>query len=183
MGLLGTQALTMETRQLYSLLSSLQKLSTAQKLGVAGQLCWGQRLANICCWRVGQAAVQMLQAALPAAGAEAPLVLAAPGIAPAAAAAEEEEEEDKEEEGRPHAAAEQQQQQQPVIEFLPSLVIFGRCCLFWAEQLHQQPIGQSSCTSSQPAAVAAAGLQYSRLRNTSNSTTKSSSRTGCGSGA
>ena len=28
--------------------------------------------------------------------------------------------------------------QQPAVHFLPSLVVFGRCCLQWAEQLQQQ---------------------------------------------
>jgi hypothetical protein len=31
--------------------------------------------------------------------------------------------------------------QQPAVEYLPSLVIFGRCCLQWAEQLQQQAEG------------------------------------------
>jgi hypothetical protein len=52
-----------------------------------------------------------------------PPAAAATAASPAAAAA-----------GAPPAAA----AQLPEVDFLPSLVIFGRCCLQWAEQLREQ---------------------------------------------
>jgi hypothetical protein len=119
MGMCGTATLASEQRHLYSLVSSLQKLSRCQA-GVVHELCWGQPAANQCCWAAAVAAVGLLQSALP---------VAATGAAAAT----------------PPAAGEQSweasaavAQLQPEVEYLPSLVIFGRCCLVWAEQLRQQ---------------------------------------------
>jgi hypothetical protein len=91
-------------------------LSTVLKLGrcrtAAAQLCWGEQAASSCCLAAAQAAVSLLALGAPL----------RPGqSAPAAMSA---------------AAA-----QQPAEDYLPSLVIFGRCCLQWAEQLQQQAEG------------------------------------------
>jgi hypothetical protein len=86
-------------------------LSTVLKLGRrgAGQLCWGEQAAGSCCLAAAQAAVSLLTLGRPAGPGQ-------PANAATAAAAV----------------------QQPAVDYLPSLVLFGRCCLQWAEQLQQQ---------------------------------------------
>ena len=119
MGMCGTATLASEQRHLYSLVSSLQKLSRC-RAGVVHELCWGQQAANQCCSAAAVAAVGLLQSALP---------VAATGAAAATPPAAGE---------QSWAASAAAAQLQPEVEYLPSLVIFGRCCLVWAEQLRQQ---------------------------------------------
>ena len=116
-GLGGPAALAREQQQLYSLLSSLQKLRGC--IRTERQVNLGQLLAASCCWAAGHAAVWLLELALMPAGH--PL-------------------------GGP-AATEQQScsfdavraaAQQPTLACLPSLVLFGRCLFQWAKQLQQQ---------------------------------------------
>jgi hypothetical protein len=121
MGMRGTAALASELRHLYSLVSSLQKLGCC-RAGVAHELCWGQQVADTWCWAAAVAAVGLLQSALPAAATAA----AATAATPAAAG---------EQSGVTPAAV---KEQQPEVEYLPTLVIFGRCLLVWAAQLQQQ---------------------------------------------
>jgi hypothetical protein len=140
MGLRGPEALAHEQRRLYSLLSTIQKLSRCQA-GAAQELCWGQPAANACCWEVARAAVGLLQGVppgvlpaaptgvLPAAAgagaaAEAEAVAAASGAVPAAV-------------GHQDMSAAGAVLQQPAADLLPSLVLLGRCFLAWAEQLQQ----------------------------------------------
>jgi hypothetical protein len=106
------------------MVSSLQKLGRC-RAGLAHELCWGQQVAEQCCWAAAVAAVGLLQSALPAAATGA--AATTPAAATPAAAGEQS--------GVTPAAVEQQQ---PEVEYLPSLVILGRCCLVWAEQLRQQ---------------------------------------------
>jgi hypothetical protein len=113
MGLCGPVALAQEQRQLYSLLGTVLKLGRG---GFGGAWpCLDALGIGSSCLAVGQPAVGLLRMAAAAAGQQ------PPSAAAAAAAAEEEEEE-----------------QQPTADYLPSLVLFGRCCLQWAEQLRQQ---------------------------------------------
>jgi hypothetical protein len=86
-------------------------LSTVQKMshcraGSGKELCWGRQVADTCCWVAAQAAVGLLQAPMPS-GSKAAAV-----------------------------AAVEVQQQIEEMQYLPSLVIFGRCCLNWAEGLN-----------------------------------------------
>jgi hypothetical protein len=124
MGLRGPAAQATEQQRFYSLLSTVQKLGRC-KSGLGSKLCWGQHGANKCCWAAAHAAVQLLQAArvVPAVGSAA-AVAADAGGPPVG----------KEAQATPAAV----EQQQPEFECLPSLVIFGRSCLVWAEQLRQQ---------------------------------------------
>jgi hypothetical protein len=134
MGLCGPAALAQEQRELYSVLSTVLKLGRC-RTAAGGQLCWGERAAGSCCLAAAQAAVSLLSltavAADPAQPSPAEVAAAVsalnsragagtlqPATAPAAAAA-----------------------QQPAVNYLPSLVLFGRCCLQWAEQLPQQAAG------------------------------------------
>jgi hypothetical protein len=114
LGLHGPDASVVEQRQYYSMLSTIQKLSRCQK---DGELCWGFALASTCCWAAALAAVRLLQEDVVTAGAQAAAQAPAP------------------EHGQftPPAA-----EQEPEVQYLPSLAIFGRCCLVWAEQLQQQ---------------------------------------------
>jgi hypothetical protein len=114
----GPAALSLELRQFYSLLSTVQKLGRSQS-ATGDELCWGQQVANACCWAAAQAAVGLLHASVSD-------CLKAAAVATAAA------------EGQPTTPAALMVQQRPDLSQLPSLVIFGRCCLFWAEQLQQQ---------------------------------------------
>jgi hypothetical protein len=122
MGLCGPVALAQEQQQLYSLLSTLQKLRCC--LPAAGQWGCGERMAASCCLAAGHTAVELLAMALvPAAsigGSAAPEQQSQSPPSSAAAA------------GATAAAA------QPAVTYLPSLVIFGRCLLQWAQQLQQQ---------------------------------------------
>lgn len=112
--------LAQQLRQFYSVLSTVQKLGRS-KSGVAQQLCWGQHVANLGCLAAAHAAIKVLQAGEPLSMAR----LRAEAAATSTAG----------EQAQPTAAAEVQQRE---LEYLPSLVILGRCCLAWAEQLHQQ---------------------------------------------
>ena len=91
-------------------------LSTVLKLGhcrsAGGQLCWGEQAAGSCCLAAAQAAVSLLSLGGPAGPGQPEIAATAAGAA-----------------------------QQPAVDYLPSLVIFGRCCLQWAEQLQQQAQG------------------------------------------
>ena len=140
MGLRGDAALVLEQRQLYSLLSTVQKLGSCK--GGDGEVCWGKQV-DTCWWAVGQAAVRLLQVAGPVTG----LGAAAPaGPAAASAAAAPAAPVSPPAAPGPRPAAGQQnaatsdaaKQQLAEAEYLPSLVLFGRCCLAWAEQLQQQ---------------------------------------------
>jgi hypothetical protein len=113
MGLCGPAALAQEQQQLYSLLSTLQKLRWC--VWAEDPLC-SQTLTASCCLAAGHAAVELLKMTLSAGagGSAAPSQQPQPSTAAAAAA------------------------QQPAVSYLPSLVIFGRCLLQWAEQLQQQ---------------------------------------------
>jgi hypothetical protein len=108
------------------MLNTLQKLSMLQKLinqaGVAAtpELCWGQQAASRCCWEVAEEAADLIKTAM--------LLAGRPAAAPAAAAVDQAR-------AAPGAAA---GQDVPDVEFLPSLVLLGRCCLVWAEQLRRQ---------------------------------------------
>ena len=114
LGLHGPGASVVEQRQYYSMLGTIQKLSRCQ---TDGELCWGLALASTCCWAAALAAVRLLQGDVVTAGAQAAAQAPAP------------------EHGQftPPAA-----EQEPEVQYLPSLAIFGRCCLVWAEQLQQQ---------------------------------------------
>ena len=118
-GLRGPAALFPELRQFYSVLSTVQKLCRCKE-ATTDKLCWGQQAANTCCWAAGRAAVGLLQA---------------PSYdclrAAAAAAA------DSQHTTTPAALM---VQQRPELSQLSSFVIFGRCCLFWSEQLQQMPV-------------------------------------------
>jgi hypothetical protein len=122
MHLRGPAASVLELRQIHSMLSTVQKLGRCKSVQRAEEtaeefdyeVCWGQQVADACCWAAAQAAVGLLKAALP------------DGSAAAAPAGE------HQLRSTPAAAAEQLQWE---VEYLPSLVIFGRCCLVWAEQL------------------------------------------------
>jgi hypothetical protein len=114
-GIRGPAALLSEQRQLYSMLSCIQKLGCC-RVGVAQQqpqqeLCWGQQGSDLCCWAVAVAAVGLLEAASDA--------------TEAVAAGEQ---------GCPSCRL----SSMPEVEYLSSLVLFGRSCLFWAQQLGQQ---------------------------------------------
>ena len=128
-GLRGSTALVQEQRQLYSLLGTMLKVGRcATKAGA--QQCGGDPLvwqaAGTCCLLAGQAAVWMLHVCSPVgASVEAsaflePVVLTSEAQCQYVAAA---------------VAL------QPAVAYLPSLVIFGRCCLQLAEQLHRQAPG------------------------------------------
>jgi hypothetical protein len=126
LGLRGPAAHAVEQRQLYSLLNAMHKLGHS-RAGAGHELVWGQQTADMSCWDVAQAAVELLQAAAPAAGPA--VTAAAPAVATSTAAAEDEAP------ATPAAAVEQQQGEE---EYLPSLVIIGRIWVVWAEQLLQQ---------------------------------------------
>jgi hypothetical protein len=146
MGLCGPVALAQEQRQLYSLLGTVLKMGSCKTAGGEARPCWGVGAAG-CCLGAGMAAVALLQLGSSASSAAAtdqhlrPVALAA-GAAPAPAAATV---------AAPTAAAATTTAvsaataaavaaaaQQPEVDYLPSLVIFGRCCLQWAEQLSEQ---------------------------------------------
>ena len=57
-------AASVQLRQFYSMLSTVQKLGCF-KTENADELCWGQQVADMCCWAAAQAAVGLLKAALP----------------------------------------------------------------------------------------------------------------------
>jgi hypothetical protein len=124
-GLRGPAALVLEQRQVYSVFSCIQKLGRC-RAGVGQQLCWGQQVAEHCCWEAAVSALRLLHAAAPSATSGAAATAAATAAAVPAAA---------DEQGRDPPAA---VVQLPEVEYLPSLVIFGRSCLVWAEQLEQQ---------------------------------------------
>jgi DNA polymerase III psi subunit len=117
MGLRGPEALALEQRQLYSMISTVQKLSRCQTLH---GLCWGAQAADECCLAAAQAAVGVLSAAAATA--------TAAGSSAATATPE------AGQQGAASAAA----LQHPEVDCLPSLVILGRLCLTGAQQLHQQ---------------------------------------------
>jgi hypothetical protein len=116
LGMPGELSRVQGQRQLYSLLSTVQKLSHCHTAGRYGELCRGQQVANRCCWHAARAAVMLLQATPPRA------------TLPAATRA-------AQQHGQSAPAAVDPQQAE--MEGLPSLVIFGRCLLLWAEQLQQ----------------------------------------------
>jgi hypothetical protein len=115
MGLCGPSALAQEQRQLYSLLSTVLKLGRCESLVLKLECCESLK-GQLWCWR---AAASCSLAAAQAAVNLLPLVATAGPGQPA-----------------PEAAA-----QQSAVDYLPSLVIFGRCCLQWADQLQQQSPG------------------------------------------
>jgi hypothetical protein len=119
-GLRGPTVLVQEQRQLYSLLGTMLKVGcAATKAGAqqcgSNQLVW--QAAGSCCFLAGQAAVWLLHGCS-LVGASAflpePLVLMTEVQWQSVAAAV---------------------VLQPAVAYLPSLVIFGRCCLHLAEQL------------------------------------------------
>ena len=117
MGLRGPAALAKEQQQLYSLLSTILKLRYCVQDD--GQRCLGEQMVATCCLAAGHAAVALLKMALGPAGA---------GGSPKP-------------DPRSHSQAEAAAAvaaQQPALSYLPSLVIFGRCLLQWADQLQQQ---------------------------------------------
>ena len=114
LGMCGPASLVRELRQYYSVLSTVQKLGQC-KAGVALELCFGQCVSNMCCWAAAHTSVGLLQTGAPTAGS-----------APAAAA------------GDQAQSTSVAMVQLAEVEYLPSLVILGRCCLAWAEQLQQQ---------------------------------------------
>ena len=116
MGLRGPEALALEQRQLYSMISTVQKLSRCQALH---GFCWGAQAADECCLAVAQAAVGVLSAAATATAAGSSAATATPEAG---------------QQGAASAAA----LQHPEVDCLPSLVISGRLCLTGAQQLHQQ---------------------------------------------
>ena len=63
LGLCGPEALALELRQFYSLLSTVQKLGHCQ---AGGELCWDQ---DLCCWAAASAALKLLQSNLLISGA------------------------------------------------------------------------------------------------------------------
>ena len=149
MGLCGPVALAQEQLQLCSLLSTVLKMGSCKTAGGEARPCWGAGAAG-CCLGAGKAAVALLKLGSSAGSAAAtdqhsrPVALVA-GAAPAPAAATV---------AAPTAAAAMTTAafaataataaavaaaaQQPEVDYLPSLVIFGRCCLQWAEQLSEQ---------------------------------------------
>jgi hypothetical protein len=151
MGLCGPVALAQEQRQLYSLLSTVLKMGRCKSAGVSARPCWGEWAAGSCCLAAAHAAVALLNmaapvrsggsgastaptgqqshAAAPAAGAAPAATVAAPAPAAAAAAVCA---------AAAAAPANTAAAQQVAVDYLPSLVIFGRCCLLWAEQLIEQ---------------------------------------------
>jgi hypothetical protein len=110
-GLHGPARLALELRQCYSVLSTVQKLGRC-KPGAGDKLCWEQHVANTCCWASARAAVASIMSRSRTAAAS----TAAPTAGQQAH----------------HATAEAEGM------YLPSLVILGRSCLAWAEQLKQQ---------------------------------------------
>jgi hypothetical protein len=111
MGCRGPVALVQEQQQLYSLLSTLQKLNCCVRPGA--QKDWEEQVAAGCCLAGGHAAVGLLK--LPsAAGARGLAATEQPVRSPAAVAAVR------------------------MVSYLPSLVIVGRCLLQWAGQLQQR---------------------------------------------
>ena len=111
LGICGRESLVNQLRQFHS------TLSTVQKLAHAGSVFWGQHVPNHCCMAAAHAAIALLQASLAAGGSG--------SAAPATA--------DEQAYSTPATVA-----QLPEVGCLPSLVILGRCCLTWAEQLRQQ---------------------------------------------
>lgn len=104
-------ALAREQQHLYSLLSTLQKLPCCVQAGELGRD--GGHMAAGCYLAAAYIAVALLKVATGARGSVQQLQ-----SSQAAATA-----------------------QQPVVSYLPSLVIFGRCLLQWAGQLQQQGPG------------------------------------------
>jgi hypothetical protein len=98
----------------------LQKLRNQAGVAATPELCWGQQAAGRCCWEVGEEAADLMKTVM---------LLARPAAAPAAAAVDQQ---------APAARAAQGGQDVPEMEFLPILVLLGRCCLIWAEQLRKQ---------------------------------------------
>jgi uncharacterized membrane protein YgcG len=113
MGLCGPVAFVKEQRQLYSLLSTVLKVGRGG--GTAARLCLGQPATSSCCLAAGQAAVRLLTTATPV-GTESATTADPQSLSAAAAATA----------------------QLSEVDYLPSLVIFGRCCVHWAQQLRQQ---------------------------------------------
>ena len=121
LGLCGPHVVQEQQRQLYSLLGTLQKASRCRNAaGLVQELCWGQEAAAGCCWAAAHAACSLLQAALERGVNSGVLADAAPA---------------GDQQGQAAGAA---VVQQPEVEYLPSLVICGRCLLGWAEQLQEQ---------------------------------------------
>jgi hypothetical protein len=125
LGIRGPAGLVQEQRQLYSLLGTMLKLgcyakARAQPSGGDPLAQRWQAAGSGCCLAAGQAAVWLLQVSLSTGGSAYPesLVLSLTEAQCRSVAA---------------AAA-----LQPSEAYLPSLVIFGRCCLQWAQQLQQQ---------------------------------------------
>jgi hypothetical protein len=111
MGLCGPAALAQEQRQLYSLLSTVLKMGHRES--AAADACLNEGTKSACCCSAGQAAVGLLTMASPA------------GTGGQAAA------------GQHAAATAAPAAQLPAVDCLPSLVIVGRCCLQWAQQVQQ----------------------------------------------
>ena len=126
MGLCEAEALAQEQRQLYSLLNTLLKLGRCNVPGAelpTPDRSWTEGgFAGICCFTVGYAAVKRLlhQRASIAWLKDGQSQSGSAAVPPAPQAAV--------------AAA-----QQSAVDYLPSLVILGRCCLLWAEQLQRAP--------------------------------------------
>jgi hypothetical protein len=111
MGCQGPVALVQEQQQLYSLLSTLQKLHSCVRPGA--QKDWEEQVAAGCCLAAGHAAVGLLKVASAAgAGGLAATEQQVQSLAAAAAVS--------------------------TVSYLPSLVIFGRFLLLLAGQLQQQ---------------------------------------------
>jgi hypothetical protein len=115
MGLHGPVALAQEQQQLYSLLSTLQRVRCA--VGEEGVWYFGEHMVASCCLAAAHSAVGLLKAAVP------------PAPAGASTAAE------QHMSSSIDAAA---AAQQPVVVYVPTLVLFGRCLVQWAQQLQQQ---------------------------------------------
>mgnify|MGYP001807669324 CR=1 FL=1 len=109
-GLRGPVVLAQEQNQLYSLLSTLQKLCCCARSVAQGD--WQEQIAARCCLAAGLGAVGMLQVAVAAgAGGSSAAEQQVPSLVAAAAV--------------------------PSLSYLPSLVLFGRCLLQWGRQLQQ----------------------------------------------
>jgi hypothetical protein len=113
------QMVAQEQQQLYSLISTLLKLRCC--VHASHQWGFGDFTASTSCLAAGHAAVGLLKLASGASGTQeaaiaeqqSQLLASGPPAATAAAA-------------------------QPAVSYLPSLVLFGRCLLWWAQQLGQQ---------------------------------------------
>jgi hypothetical protein len=110
MGLRGPEALAQEQQQLYSLLSTVQKLPLCVQPGA--QWPWQDEMRSCCCLAAAYAAVSLLTmgSAVPTGGSAADQTVTESPVAAV---------------------------KQPAMSFLPSLVLFGRCLRQWAGQLQQ----------------------------------------------